>query len=229
MRLHCFKWNESCFTECDFSGAVQFKPKYVRKSTLHLFIAKENLVPKFRAFQSIRVDISCLYSLVSWGFFVLFTQSWQEKQTIFFSFSHFLNFLQPHCNVMLGFLLNFLLAFWKVSGIGVSWLTCAVCTYELCYLYSFFCKAWFLRTMLSKRFLQKWFTVMERNLLNALSLLKKHHILCFSASNHTVKKVVDSHFPLGLQRVKSSSGINWHSSIQIRAATLIHSSWGSSP
>lgn len=226
MRLHCFKWNESCFTEL----CCSIKPKYVRKTTFHLFVAKENtMVPKFRAFQSILMDIFCLYGLVSRGDVALFIQPWQENQTILFSSSHFLDFLQCHSNIMLGFLLNFLLAFWNVSGTGVSWLSCAACTCKLCYLYAFFCKAWFFRTIPSKRFLQKWFTVMERNLLSALSLLKKHHILCFSASNHTVKKVVDNHFPLGLQRVKSSSGINWHSSIQIRAATLIHSSWGSSP
>lgn len=141
MRLHCFKWNESFFTECDFNCAVQFKPKYVRKTTLHLFMAKESsMVPKFREFQSVWVDAFCLYGLVSWGGFVLFIQPWQEKQTILFNSSHFLNFLQCHRNIMLVFPLNFLLAFWRVSGVGVRWLTCAVCTYKLCYLYTFFCK-----------------------------------------------------------------------------------------
>lgn len=142
MRLHCFEWNESCFIECGFDCVVQFKPKYVRKTTFQLFVAKENtMVPKFRAFQSIWVDIFCSYGLVSRGGFALFIQPWQENQTILFNSSHFLDFLQCHSNIMLGFLLNFLLAFWNVSGTGVSWLSCAVCTCKLCYLYVFFCKA----------------------------------------------------------------------------------------
>lgn len=169
----------------------------------------------------------CLYGLGSCFLSSSFSPG-RKKQTGLFSPFHFLNFLQYHSDVVLGFLVNFLLAFWKVPEIGISSIACVGCIYKLCYLYAFFCKAWFFRTKLCNRFLQELIIEMERNLLSALTLFKIHQILFFF-SNHAVKKVVDSHFPLGLQRVKSSSGINWRSSIQIRVTTLIHSSWGSSP
>lgn len=106
----------------------------------------------FRAFQSIWVGFFCLCGLVSWFLSSSFSSGW-EQETALFSPFHFLSFLQSYSSVVIRFPVNFLLAFWEASGIKISCVTSVVCIYIFCYLYTFFCKAWYCRTTICIRLL----------------------------------------------------------------------------